>query len=221
MSRFWGLTGWTTKYWLMRGAADAVFCGLGYHSPPLPPQPGNMSSLLELLLLVAFFVTYKWQGIYAATAVIMAGSVVAVAASWLMTRKVKPILLITMVLALFLGGLTLLFRDPVFLKWKFSIVEWFLGTWILTGRFMGKKSFIRLAMEEGLKLPEPVWSRLDYMWGGFFLFLGTLNVYVIYNYSTDAWVSFKLWGSSGLIMVFAVAQAVYLSRHMPKEEEQR
>ena len=178
-----------------------------------------MSSLLELLLLAAFFVTYKWQGIYAATAVIMVGSVVVVAASWLMTRKVKPILLITMVLALFLGGLTLLLRDPVFLKWKFSVVEWFLGAWILVSQFMGKKSFIRLAMEESLKLPEAVWSRLDYLWGGFFLFLGSLNVYVIYSFSTDDWVKFKLWGSTGLIMLFVVAQAVYLSRHMPREEE--
>ena len=178
-----------------------------------------MSSLLELLLLIAFFVTYKWQGIYAATAVIMVGSVVAVAASWLMTRKVKPILLITMVLALFLGGLTLFFRDPVFLKWKFSIVEWFLGAWILASHLLGRKSFIRLAMEESLTLPEAVWSRLNLMWGGFFLFLGTLNVYVIYNFSTDEWVKFKVWGSTGLIMLFAVAQAVYLSRHMPQEEK--
>ena len=178
-----------------------------------------MSSLLEFLLLIAFFVTYKWQGIYAATAVIMVGSVVAVAISWLRTRTVKPILLITMVLALFLGGLTLLFRDPLFLKWKFSIVEWFLGAWILASQFMGKRSFIRLALEEGVKLPEAVWSRLNFMWGGFFLFLGTLNVYVLYSFSTDEWVKFMVWGSTSLFLVFAVLQGIYLSRHMPQEEE--
>jgi intracellular septation protein len=180
-----------------------------------------MSFLLEFLLLAAFFLSYLWKGIYVATAVIMVGSVLAVAVSWLRTRKVKPVLLITMVLALLLGGLTLLFRDPVFLKWKFSIVEWFLGAWILASQLMGKKSFIRLAMEESITLPEAVWSRLNYMWGGFFLFLGTLNVYVIYNFSTDAWVKFKFWGVTGLLMAFAVAQAVYLSRHMPQEQEKR
>src|SRR5215469_6430487 len=174
-----------------------------------------MSSLLEFLLLAAFFLSYLWKGIYVATAVIMMGSVIAVAASWLRTRKVKPILLITMVLALFLGGLTLFLRDPIFLKWKFSIVEWFLGAWILFSQFAGKKSFIRLAMEESLTLPEAVWSRLNFMWGAFFLFLGALNVYVIYSFNTDAWVKFKFWGSTGLVLVFAVAQAVYLSRHMP------
>lgn len=180
-----------------------------------------MSSLLEFLLLAAFFLSYLWRGIYVATAVIMVGSVLVVAVSWLQTRKVKPILLITMVLALFLGGLTLLFRDPVFLKWKFSVVEWFLGGWILASQVLGRKSFIRLAMEESFKLPETVWSRLDLMWGGFFLFLGSLNVYVIYNFSTDGWVKFKFWGSSGLLLAFAVAQALYLSRHLPHEEEKR
>ena len=193
--------------------------GLGYHSPPSPPQPENMSSVLEFLLLAAFFLSYLWKGIYVATAVIMAGSVVAVTFSWLRTRKVKPLLLITMVLALFLGSLTLFFRDPVFLKWKFSIVEWFLGLWILASQLTGKKSFIRLAMEESIKLPESVWSRLNIMWGVFFLFLGTLNVYVIYNFSTDAWVKFKFWGSTGLTLVFVVLQALYLSRHMPEQQE--
>ncbi|HEY3643916.1 MAG TPA: inner membrane-spanning protein YciB [Gammaproteobacteria bacterium] len=178
-----------------------------------------MSSLLEILLLAAFFLSYLWKGIYVATGVIMVGSVVAVAVSWFRTRKVKPILLITMVLALFLGGLTLFFRDPVFLKWKFSIIEWFLGLWILASQFLGKKSFIRLAMEESVKLPEMVWSRLNLMWGGFFLFLGSLNVYVIYNFSTDEWVKFKVWGSTGLLLAFAVLQSVYLARHMPREEK--
>ncbi|HSN17952.1 MAG TPA: septation protein A [Gammaproteobacteria bacterium] len=178
-----------------------------------------MSSLLEILLLAAFFLSYLWKGIYVATGVIMAGSVAAVAISWLRTRKVKPVLLITMVLALFLGGLTLFFRDPVFLKWKFSIVEWFLGLWILASQFTGRRSFIRLAMEESMTLPEAVWLRLNLMWGGFFLFLGTLNVYVIYSFSTDGWVKFKFWGSTGLMLAFVVVQALYLSRHMPEEQE--
>jgi intracellular septation protein len=128
-------------------------------------------------------------------------------------------LLITMVLALSFGGLTLFFRDPVFLKWKFSIIEWSLGISLLASQFLGKKPFIRLAMEESLELPEAVWSRLNLMWALFFLFLGTLNVYVIYAFSTDFWVRFKVFGSIGLTVVFAVAQSVYLSRHMKTKEE--
>lgn len=178
-----------------------------------------MSSLLELLLLAAFIAAYYWQGIYFATGVLMVGSVVTVAASWLLTRKVKPILLVTLVLSLVLGGATLLFRDPMFIKWKFSVVEWLFGAMLLGGRFLGKKSFIRLAMEDGMKMPEPVWARLDLMWAGFFLFLGTLNVYVMFAYDTDAWVRFKLYGSTALIVVFALAQSLYLSRHMHTGEK--
>jgi intracellular septation protein len=192
--------------------------GLGYHSPPLSPPPGNMSSLLEFLLLAAFFLGYLWKGIYFATGVIMAGSVIAVALSWLLTRKVKPMLLITMVLALFFGGLTLLFRDPVFLKWKFSVIEWFLGLSLLASALLGKKPFIRLALEESIELPEAIWSRLNLMWALFFLFLGTLNVYVIYAFSTDFWVRFKMFGSIGLTFLFAIAQSVYLSRHIKAKE---
>ncbi|HEX4299608.1 MAG TPA: septation protein A [Gammaproteobacteria bacterium] len=178
-----------------------------------------MSSLLEFLLLAAFFLSYFWKGIYAATAVIMVGSVIVVALSWLLTRKVKPMLLITMLLALSFGGLTLLFRDPVFLKWKFSVIEWSLGCSLLASQWLGKKPFIRLALEENIELPEAIWPRLNLMWALFFLFLGTLNVYIIYAFSTDFWVRFKLFGSIGLTFLFAVAQSAYLSRHMKTKEE--
>lgn len=178
-----------------------------------------MSSLLELLLLAAFALSYYWKGIYIATEVLMAGSVLLFAISWWRTRKIEPMPLVIMVLALLLGGATLLFRDPAFVKWKFSAVEWLLGVMLLGSQVFGRKSFIRLAMEKNISLPETVWVRLNLMWAGFFLFLGTLNVYVIYNFSTDAWVRFKLFGSMGLTLVFAVIQAVYLAKHLPKEDK--
>lgn len=176
-----------------------------------------MSSLLELLLFAAFFLSYVWKGIYAATAVLMAGSVVVLAASWWRTRRLEPLPLIVAVLALALGSVTLLLHDPVFIKWKFSAVEWLLGLVLLGSQFIGSKPFIRRALESQLNLPEPVWRRLNMMWAGFFLFLGTLNVYVIYNYSTEAWVHFKLYGVTGLLLLFAVLQAVYLSRYLATE----
>ena len=178
-----------------------------------------MSSLLELLLLAAFFLSYLWKGIYAATAVIMAGSVVAVALSWLLTRRVKPMLVITMVLSLVFGSVTLLLHDPVYIKWKFSVIEWAMGLLFIGSQFIGAKPLVRRALGEQLQLPDAVWTRLNLMWGAFFLFLGTLNVYVLYNFSTDFWVRFKVWGATGLLLVFAVIQAVYLSRHMPQEDK--
>jgi len=178
-----------------------------------------MSSLLELLLLAAFFLSYLWKGIYTGTAVLMAGSVIVFTVSWWRARKVEPMPLIIMVLSLVLGTATLLLRDPAFIKWKFSAIEWLLGCILLGSQFLGKKPFIRLAMEKSVQLPEPVWTRLNLMWAGFFLFLGTLNVYVLLNFSTDTWVHFKMFGSIGLTLVFAVIQAGYLARYMPAEEK--
>lgn len=194
---------------------------MGYDTRPLPPflTHGNMSSLLEFLLLAAFFLSYLWKGIYVATAVIMVGSVIVLAASWWRTRRLEPMPLMVAVLALVLGGVTLLLHDPVYIKWKFSVIEWLLGCVLLGSQFLGKKPFIRLAMEKNLKLPEAIWSRLNLMWAGFFLFLGSLNVYVLLTFSTDAWVRFKMFGSIGLTLVFAIIQATYLARHMPAEEK--
>src|SRR5579863_2000215 len=102
-----------------------------------------MSSLLEFLLLAAFFLTYKWQGIYAATAVLMAGSVLVLAASWWKTRKLEPLPLTVTVLALVLGSVTLLLHDPIFIKWKFSVIEWLLGFVLLGSQYLGAKPFVR------------------------------------------------------------------------------
>jgi len=176
-----------------------------------------MSSVLEFLLLAVFFLSYLWKGIYVATAVIMVGSVLLLAASWWRTRRVEPMPLMVAVLAVTLGGVTLLLHDPVYIKWKFSAVEWLLGFALLASHFLGSKPFIRRILEERLTLPDPVWRRLNLMWAGFFLFLGTLNVYIIYNFSTNDWVRFKMFGSMGLTLVFAIIQGVYLARHMPTE----
>ncbi|MGE5623991.1 MAG: septation protein A [Bacillota bacterium] len=178
-----------------------------------------MSSLLEFLLLAAFFLSYLWKGIYAATAVIMAGSVLVLAVSWWRTRKIEPLPLTVAVLALILGGVTLVLHDPVYIKWKFSVVEWLFGAALLASPFIGGKPFIRRALESRIQLPDAVWARLNLMWGLFFLFLGTLNVYVLYAFSTETWVRFKVWGVTALLLVFAFLQALYLSRHMPMEDK--
>ena len=178
-----------------------------------------MSSLLEFLLAVAFFLSYLWKGIYVATAVIMVGSVILLALSWWRTRRLETMPLMVAVLALSLGSVTLLLHDPVYIKWKFSVVEWLFGLLLLASQLLGKKPFMRGIMEKHLTLPDAVWRRVNLMWAGFFLALGTLNVYVIYNFSTDAWVRFKLFGSMGLTLVFAVIQAVYLAKHLPAEDK--
>ena len=79
------------------------------------------------------------------------------------------------------------------------------------------KNLVKAVMSEGIELPEPVWFKLCVAWGVFFLFKGTLNLWVAYNFSTDTWVNFKLFGGMGLMLAFIIAQAVWLSRYLPDE----
>lgn len=172
-----------------------------------------MSSLLEFLLLAAFFAAYHWGNIFSATGVLMAGSVIVLAVSYWRTRKLEPMPLAVTVLALILGGVTLISHDPVFIKWKFSIVEWLLGLVFLGSHFL-QRPFIQRMLGVQIALPGFVWKRLNLMWAGFFLLLGSVNVFVIYHFDTADWVKFKVWWSTGATLVFVLLQAVYMARHV-------
>jgi intracellular septation protein len=187
-----------------------------YHNEPLP-YCLDMSSLLEFLLLAAFFASYLWKGIFFATGVLMAGSVVVLGLSYWRTRKLEPLPLTVTILALVLGGATLLLHDPAFIKWKFSVVEWLFGSVFLATNFM-KQPLIERMLGGQIKLPAAVWKRLNLMWAIFFLLLGCVNVYVIYQFDTAGWINFKVWWSTGAMLVFVLLQAVYMSRYMQVEK---
>ena len=176
-----------------------------------------MSAILEFVLLAAFFASYLWKGIFFATGVLMAGSVLVLVASWWRKRKLEPLPLAVTILALVLGGVTLLFHDAVFIKWKFSIVEWLFGAVFLATQFM-RQPLIERMMGAQIRVPAVIWRRLNVMWGLFFLLLGSANVYVIYHYDTANWVKFKVWWSTGAMLVFVIAQALYMSRHAQVEK---
>ncbi len=176
-----------------------------------------MSSFLEFLLLAAFFASYLWKGIFFATGVLMAGSVLVLALSYWRTRKLKPLPLAVTILALVLGGATLLLHDPAFIKWKFSVVEWLFGSVFLATNFM-RQTLIERMLGAQVKLPAIAWKRLNLMWAGFFLLLGSVNVYVLYHFDTADWVKFKVWWSTGAMLVFVLLQEFYMSRHMDMEK---
>lgn len=177
-----------------------------------------MAFLYELLPLIIFFVVFKIAGIYAATAALLVVTVAQLAVDWLRTRRVKKMPLITAALALVLGGLTLAFHDPAFIKWKFSVVYWLLGGSFLLTQLLGKRPLTARMLEEQIQLPDHVWLRLNQLWAGFFILLGFVNVYVIYHFSTEAWVNFKVFGVLGATLVFVVLQGFYIARHLPAEE---
>lgn len=138
--------------------------------------------------------------------------------SWLKTRKVENMHLVTLVLIVVLGGATLYLQDERFIKWKPTVVNWLFGLAFLGSQLIGKYTFIERMMKENITLPQVIWRRLNLSWTLFFFVLGFANLFVIYNYDTDTWVNFKLFGMLGLTLVFVVLQALVLSRFMPESE---
>jgi intracellular septation protein len=118
-----------------------------------------------------------------------------------------------------MGGATIYLHDERFLKWKLSIVEWLFGVAFLGSQFVGKKPFVERMMSANLTLPGFVWKRLNLMWAVFFIGVGFLNLYVMYRYNTDDWVTFKTFGVPGLTVIFIVVQVIFLYRYLPETEE--
>ncbi|MDH5526103.1 MAG: septation protein A [Nitrospirota bacterium] len=177
-----------------------------------------MKLLFDFLPIVLFFAVFKLHGIMAATAVAMAASILMAAYGWLRHRKVEPMQMISAGLIVVFGGATLLLADERFIKVKPTILYLVLAGVFAGSHLMGKpltrKVFASLA--DGLN--PSILARLNHWWVGFFTMLGGLNLWVAWRFSTDVWVSFKLFGLLGLTVVFVLAQGLYLSRHYVEPE---
>jgi len=175
--------------------------------------------LFDFFPVVLFFIAYKAyedpaEGIIAATAVAIVASIAQVGYSWLRHRRVERMHLVTMLLIVGLGGLTIALRDETFIKWKPTVVNWLFAAVFLGSHFIGSRPLVRRMMERTVELPDSVWTRLSVSWIVFFVLLGALNVYVAYEFDTDTWVNFKLFGMLGLTVAFVVGQGFYMMRHV-------
>jgi intracellular septation protein len=173
--------------------------------------------LFDLFPVILFFVAFKFQGIYVATGAAIAATIVQVGWVHARGRKVSNMQWASLVIIVLFGGATLLLHDETFIKWKPTVLYWLAGGSFLAALAFGK-NLVKAVMSEGIALPEPVWFKLCVAWGVFFLFKGTLNLYVAYTFPTDVWVNFKLFGGMGLMLAFVIAQALWLAKYLPDEE---
>jgi len=176
-----------------------------------------MKFLFDLLPVILFFVAFKLADIYVATGVAIAASFAQVGWLKLRGKKVEPMLWASLAIIAVFGGATLLLQDETFIKWKPTVLYWMFGLVLAAAALLFRRNLIRAMLSEQVQLPEPIWSRLNWSWIGFFAFMGAANLYVAYNYSTDLWVNFKLFGGMGLMLLFVVAQALYLARHIDEK----
>ncbi|MGE3921004.1 MAG: septation protein A [Gammaproteobacteria bacterium] len=177
-----------------------------------------MKLLFDFFPILIFFIAYKFLGIYTATALFIVASALQIGYYWLRHRRVEKTHIITFIVGVIFGGATLGFHNDLFIKWKPTVIYWLLALVFLATQWFSKKSLLQNMMESNINLPETVWSKLNLSWVLFFISLGSINLYVVYHYSTDAWVNFKLFGLLGLTLAFTIIQGVLLSKHLKSDE---
>ena len=133
-------------------------------------------------------------------------------------RRVDAMLWVSLGLVAVLGGATIYFHNETFIKWKPSVLYWAMGLSLWLSPLLFGRNLLRVLLGEQMELPDRVWHRLNFAWVAFFALMGLLNLWVAYHFSTDAWVNFKLFGGLGLMLLFTLAQGLYLSRHLKTDE---
>ena len=173
-----------------------------------------MKLLFDVFPVLLFFIAFKLSGIFVATAVAIAASFAQIGWLWFRKKPIDKMLWVSVGVITLFGGATLAFGNETFIKWKPTVLYWLFAGVLIIGATVFRKNLVRSVMEGQVTLPEEVWKKLLTSWIGFFTAMGALNLYVAYNFSTDAWVNFKLFGGIGLMLVFVLLQALVLARHV-------
>lgn len=183
-----------------------------------------MQLFYEIVPVFLFFIAFKLYGIYVATTVGIAATFIQVILTRLFAKKWDKKQLITFAIFIVFGGMTLYFHDPIFVKWKPTVVFGLFALVIFGTQLFTAKPLMQRMMEGALgekgSVATDIWKKLNASWGLFFLGLGAVNIYVAYFYTNDAWVNFKFYGITSALLIFSVLQAIYLSRHITEKPVQ-
>jgi len=174
--------------------------------------------VMDIGPLVIFFFANARFGIFAATAAFMVATVVSLTVTYAINRRLAVLPLVTGIFVLVFGGLTIWLNDEHFIKLKPTIVNTLFGVILLGGLAFGKP-LLQIVLDSVLELTDEGWRRLTFRWALFFLFLAVVNEVVWRNFSTDIWVTFKVFGIMPITLVFALSQVPLLTRHRLEEAE--
>jgi intracellular septation protein len=172
----------------------------------------KLKFVLDIGPLAVFFITYRLWGLFAATAAIMVCTLLSLAITYWIEKKIAVMPLVSGVAISVFGTLTLVLHDETFIKMKPTLVNLIFATILLVGVYL-KKPLLKYVMESALKLTDEGWHILSLRWGLFFIFLAGLNEYIWRTYSEDFWVNFKVFGMFTITMIFTIAQLPLIKKY--------
>ena len=177
-----------------------------------------MKLLLDFFPIILFFVAFKFAGIYIATGVAIAATIAQIAWLRYSTGKVEPMQWVSLGVIVLFGGATIIAHNDTFIKWKPTVLYWLMGGTLMAGQLLFRKNLLKTLMGSQLELPDTAWRVTNWSWIVFFAAMGVINLWVAFNFDTDTWVNFKLFGGLGLMALFVIGQALYLGRYIKADE---
>ncbi|WII92465.1 septation protein A [Kingella negevensis] len=179
-----------------------------------------MKALSDFIAIILFFATYSLtKNMVTATIVAVVVGIFQAAFTYWKEKKLEPMQWLSLVLIVVFGSLTIIFNDRTFIMLKTTILPWLMAIVMLAMQLRGKNG-VKLLLKKEFTLPENVWNNLSYAWIIFFVFLGALNLFIAYPFTSEReqiWINFKLWGYMPISVLFSIAQGIYLYKHLPKE----
>lgn len=182
-----------------------------------------MKFLFDLFPIILFFIAFKFGDIYTATIVAMVATIGQILWVYYRHRKIDAMQWISLVMIIVFGSLTIFLHDKTFIQLKPTALYWLFSSVLFVSAQFFQKNWIQVLMGKQMTLKErhakSVWNQVNNAWAAFFFFMGALNLFIAFEYSEETWVNFKLFGSTGLLVVFVIFQGVWLSRHMEQPAE--
>lgn len=177
-----------------------------------------MQFLSEYIPIIIFIFAYFNGGIFFATKALMIAMPIGLCLQWAHSKKINKIYLGSTLLVLILGTATIFFKNPTFLYWKPTVLNWLIAIVFLASQYIGKEPIIKRMLKQAASLKEDQWKKLNFMWVIFFIFSGAINIYVAYNFTEEFWVKFKLFGLFGITLVFVIIQSIWLNTVIKKND---
>ncbi len=179
-----------------------------------------MQMLIDFLPLLAALVAYQMQGIYAATIILMITLPLIPIGQYMLGKKVSQVHVWSAALVLVFGTATLVFRDPRFLMWKPTILYVAMAVIFVVFQLTSEKTIIERMLGSSLELSGSDWKRLNIIWASFFVVMGLVNIYVAYSFDEATWFKFKVWGLTGLTLVFVIGQSIWMAPRMLNRDDE-